>query len=156
MASRHSGWSQIHTQQPIHDDHFLLPCAIHLSTSECSWMLFQLFCTLSEDSEAGCYVYILPCQNYQKQHGLFSCSNVWNHERKRQGVHVFFFFFNKALVVWDDVSEETTHMISFHLSCTPWGCEGGKEWEGIWFSTKIRSIFMHRLILVLLFRSVNP
>lgn len=58
-----------------------------------------------------------------------------------QGMHVCFVFFNKGLVVWDDVSEETTHMISFHLSCTPWGCEGGKEWEGIWFSTKIRSIF---------------
>ncbi len=130
--SRHSGWSQI--QSTTNPWHLLLPCAIHLSTSECFFSSFVLYL------KTGCYVYLLPCQNYQKQHGLFSCSNAWNHERSGKAC-MFFSFFNKGLVVWDDVSEETTHMISFHLSCTPWGCEGGKEWEGIWVSTKIRSIF---------------
>lgn len=60
--------TKLHTQQLVHDDHFLLPCVIHLSTSECSWMLFHLFYTLSEDSKAGCYLYLLSCQNFQKQH----------------------------------------------------------------------------------------
>lgn len=45
-----------------------------------------------------------------------------------KGMHVCFFLhffsiFNKG----DDVSEETTNMISFHSSQAPRGCEGGEE-----------------------------
>lgn len=82
--------TKLHAQQPVHDDHFLLPCVIHLSTSECSWMLFHLFYTLSEDCKAGCYLHLLSCQNYQKQHGHSAGSRV-----KWQGMHVCLFYFQQ-------------------------------------------------------------
>lgn len=87
--------------------------SLHLNAPEC---FFQLFCTLSEDSEAGCYIYLLSCQNYQKQHGLFISSNAWNHERSGKACMFFFVFFfqqRTRRLRWCQWGDHTYDLISF-------------------------------------------
>lgn len=113
--------TKLHAQQPVHDVHFLLQCLIHLSTSECSWMLFHLFYTLSEDSKAGCYLHLLSCQSYQKQHEHSAGSRV-----KWQGMHVCFFIFNKGLIWWCQWGDHKDDLISFVTH--PLRMWGMKKW----------------------------